>query len=197
MYICRFWLCVIVVFWSCCFKVIIIISLSVLYFCLFQYLSKSLSLVSFHDCHHLQLCSPAISGQKRNPLNLTCSSSQSTHAILDFHSPSGRLQLPNLDSLHNRDFFISHPFFFFVREQQDRKTMMKIIHTHNSLLWFPLQILPSDDSLGFVVLLFPSCELSLFGFFFVKLQRHGWCFQIVMYGISWIIEIDGSSPHGS
>lgn len=89
-------------------------------FCLFQYLSKSLSLVSIYDCHHLQLCSPAISGQKRNPLSLTCSSSQSTHAILVFHSSSGRLQLPNLDSLHNRDFFFCHNFFVCVNNKTER-----------------------------------------------------------------------------
>lgn len=74
-------------------------------------ISQNLSLfflVSIHDCHYLQLCSPAISGKKRNPLNLTCSLSQSTHAILDFHSSSERLQLPNLDSLHNS--FFSHYF---------------------------------------------------------------------------------------
>lgn len=159
-------------------------------------LNISLSLVSIHGCHHLQLCSPAISGQKRNPLNSTCSSSQSTHAILDFHSSSGRQQLPNLDSLHNREIFLII-FFCVCVWTTDREMKMKIIHTHNSQLWFPLQILPSDDSLGFVVLPFPSCELSLIGFFFVKLQWHGCCFQIVMYGISWIIEIDGSSPHES
>lgn len=122
------------------------------YFLLFlsPAISLSPSLVSLYGCHHLQLCSPAVSGQKRNPLSPTCSS-PSTHAILDFHSSSGEHQLPNLDSLHNREIFFSS--IFFVRTT-DREMKMKIIHTHNSLLWFPLQILPSDDSLGFVVLFF-------------------------------------------
>lgn len=155
-------------------------------------ISLSPSLVSLYDCHHLQLCSPAVSGQKRNPLSPTCSS-QSTHAILDFHSSSGEHQLPNLDSLHNREIF-SHQFFCANNRQRDEdennshpQQPALVSSSNPALRWF------SWLCCSFFSLLWVVSHLILF----VKLQRHGCCPQIVMYGISWIIKIDEGLPHKS